>query len=62
MIKLFSHNTNRLHGLDHLRAIAILLVMVFHFGKGVPAWLGLIHQIGWTGVDLFFVLSGGVVE
>jgi len=59
MIKLA--NSNRLHGLDHLRAIAILLVMVFHFGKGVPSWLGPIQEIGWTGVDLFFVLSGYLI-
>nr|WP_319570389.1 acyltransferase [uncultured Draconibacterium sp.] len=61
MIKIFSSNSNRLHGLDHLRAIAILLVMIFHYGRGIPSWLEPIQQIGWTGVDLFFVLSGYLI-
>lgn len=53
MINLFNYNSDRLHGLDHLRAIAILLVMIFHYGKDVPSWLEPVKQIGWTGVDLF---------
>ena len=61
MIRIFSSNSNRLHGLDHLRAIAIILVMVFHYGRGIPSWLEPIKQIGWTGVDLFFVLSGYLI-
>ena len=61
MTKIFNYNSDRLHGLDHLRAIAILLVMIFHFGKGVPSWLEPVKQIGWTGVDLFFVLSGYLI-
>ncbi len=61
MIKIFNYNSNRLHGLDHLRAIAILLVMIFHYGRGIPSWLEPIKQIGWTGVDLFFVLSGYLI-
>ena len=61
MIKMFDYKTDRLHGLDHLRAIAILLVMFFHYGKGIPSWLEPIKQIGWTGVDLFFVLSGYLI-
>jgi len=51
MIKIFNYKSDRLHGLDHLRAIAILLVMVFHFGNGVPSWLEPVKQIGWTGGD-----------
>ncbi|WP_282016104.1 acyltransferase family protein [Marinifilum flexuosum] len=61
MIKIFTNNTNRLHGLDHLRAIAIILVMIFHYGRGIPDWLEPIKRIGWTGVDLFFVLSGYLI-
>ncbi len=61
MIKIFNYNPNRLHGLDHLRAIAILLVMIFHYGRGIPSWLEPVKQIGWTGVDLFFVLSGYLI-
>lgn len=61
MIKIFDFNSDRLHGLDHLRAIAIILVMIFHYGRGVPLWLEPVKQIGWTGVDLFFVLSGYLI-
>lgn len=61
MNKTFNYNTNRLHGLDHLRAIAIILVMIFHYGRGIPDWLDPIRKIGWTGVDLFFVLSGYLI-
>lgn len=61
MTKIFDFKSDRLHGLDHLRAIAIILVMIFHFGKGVPSWLEPVKQIGWTGVDLFFVLSGYLI-
>ncbi|WP_075602578.1 acyltransferase family protein [Saccharicrinis aurantiacus] len=61
MIKITERKTERLHGLDHLRTIAILLVMVFHYGRGIPAYLEPIKQIGWTGVDLFFVLSGYLI-
>jgi peptidoglycan/LPS O-acetylase OafA/YrhL len=59
---MFNYNRNRLHGLDHLRAIAILLVIIYHYhGAGVPNWLEPIKRIGWTGVDLFFVLSGYLI-
>jgi len=61
MIKIFDTKTDRLHGLDHLRAIAIILVMFCHYGRGIPAWLEPVKQIGWSGVDLFFVLSGYLI-
>jgi peptidoglycan/LPS O-acetylase OafA/YrhL len=61
MTKLFNFNSNRLHGLDHLRAIAIILVMFHHYGAGIPSWLVPLKQIGWSGVDLFFVLSGYLI-
>lgn len=61
MIKIFNSNSERLHGLDHLRALAIILVIIFHYGRGVPAWLEPVRNIGWTGVDLFFVLSGYLI-
>ena len=41
-------------GLDLLRAIAIFFVLVWHFDQGL-------FRIGWTGVDLFFVLSGFLI-
>jgi peptidoglycan/LPS O-acetylase OafA/YrhL len=54
----------KFYGLDHLRALAIALVFVFHYSiitGGEPLWLNDISQIGWTGVDLFFVLSGFLI-
>jgi peptidoglycan/LPS O-acetylase OafA/YrhL len=56
-------NNDRLHGLDHLRAIAIVLVLLFHyeFYYGVPEWLATFSSFGWSGVDLFFVLSGYLI-
>lgn len=58
-------NPGKFYGLDHLRAVAILLVFIFHYSiitGGVPAWLNGLSQIGWTGVDLFFVLSGFLIS
>ena len=53
----------RLPGLDLLRAIAIVWVMLFHSwmigGMGGP--LQPIADYGWMGVDLFFVLSGYLI-
>jgi len=52
----------RFAGLDHLRALAILLVFIYHFGLfGHPAWVETVGGFGWTGVDLFFVLSGYLI-
>ncbi|MDH0866371.1 acyltransferase [Mitsuaria sp. GD03876] len=53
----------RLHGLDALRAAAILLVFAYHyqvFVSGRPTF-GWLSEIGWAGVDLFFVLSGYLI-
>src|SRR6266481_3059696 len=55
--------------LDGLRGIAILLVMVFHFWSygvvlGGTLWDRVYSRaagVGWTGVDLFFVLSGFLI-
>ena len=53
------------HGLDTLRAIAILSVIVFHWwgyhGDTLPDALLPVARIGWMGVDLFFVLSGYLI-
>src|SRR5690606_41512665 len=51
-----------LAGLDHLRALAILLVFLCHYrAYDRPAWVNEIGLFGWTGVDLFFVLSGYLI-
>lgn len=55
----------KFYGLDHLRALAIILVFLFHYyilSGGQPAWLPDAASFGWTGVDLFFVLSGFLIS
>src|SRR5260370_18807609 len=59
----------RIPELDGLRGLAILLVLVFHYisQEGVlPSGsfgdrLQSLVIMGWTGVDLFFVLSGFLI-
>jgi len=54
-------NRERQPGLDLLRALAIILVVVYHaalFGFKLP---GRVDRFGWIGVDLFFVLSGYLI-
>src|SRR4051812_13907528 len=47
--------------LDGVRAIAVLLVLLHHFGNGFSGWaLGVVNG-AWVGVDLFFVLSGFLI-
>jgi peptidoglycan/LPS O-acetylase OafA/YrhL len=53
--------------LDGVRGIAVLLVMAFHFCSRLSLENPFQHaargvfDIGWTGVDLFFVLSGFLI-
>lgn len=58
----------RLAGLDVLRGIAVLLVFVRHTpttiypSAGWDEWLlSFVYDIGWFGVELFFVLSGFLI-
>lgn len=57
------NSSDRLPGLDLLRSVAIVWVMLFHSfvvgGLGADwSWLS---RYGWMGVDLFFVLSGFLI-
>ncbi|GAB0155177.1 acyltransferase [Chryseobacterium sp. Alg-005] len=55
--------SERFYGLDHLRAVAILLVLLYHYRAfGHPSWVDEYGRFGWTGVDLFFVLSGFLIS
>ncbi len=52
--------------LDGLRGIAILLVLLHHQTlyrptEGLGRWLSSVPIAGWTGVDLFFVISGFLI-
>lgn len=53
----------RTHSLDLLRATAILLVFAYHYKVFVSGQdtFGWVSNVGWVGVDLFFVLSGYLI-
>jgi peptidoglycan/LPS O-acetylase OafA/YrhL len=69
--------TRQIVGVDAIRCLAAVLVMVFHFsfwiwagsayhpGLGTPppdyAWLTPLTSPGWVGVQIFFVISGFVI-
>lgn len=54
--------------LDGLRGVAILAVLLRHFGLSYPAdtpidqAVSTLFLFGWSGVDLFFVLSGFLIS
>ncbi len=62
-MKLLDTSAPRQPGLDLMRALAILWVMLFHFrlSIGIPHLLYWPSRYGWMGVDLFFVLSGYLI-
>lgn len=54
--------SNRIHSLDFLRGLAVLLVLFRHLPNETSGPLHFVQAIGWTGVDLFFVLSGFLIS
>lgn len=65
-------NEPRIPALDGIRGLAILMIMQYHFWglsfglagyqiTGVDVWAAKIRVLGWTSVDLFFVLSGFLI-
>jgi peptidoglycan/LPS O-acetylase OafA/YrhL len=59
----------RIPELDGIRGVAVLVVVLFHYtiiGPGAPLntmlyWGRAVFRLGWSGVDLFFVLSGFLI-
>ncbi|MGC4050099.1 MAG: acyltransferase [Paludibaculum sp.] len=56
-------SARRIPELDGVRGLAILLVLAVHFGltANLPEPLYSLLRLGWSGVDLFFVLSGFLI-
>jgi len=54
-------SNRRIPELDGLRGLAILLVLFFHYFASsslLPRYVSAFGRLSWSGVDLFFVLSG----
>lgn len=57
----------KIPALDGIRGWAVLIVFFYHYGGGAQSHflplhiLGLIDKLGWSGVSLFFVLSGFLI-
>ena len=61
--------TDRIPELDGVRGLAILMVLFYHIARLNPATVDLpifktilrVAEMGWAGVDVFFVLSGFLI-
>lgn len=57
-----SQAESRIEGLDLIRALAITMVIVHHVGRGLlKGFIPNLFGEAWTGVDLFFLISGFLV-
>ena len=61
-------SSKHIPALDGLRGLAILAVFFHHYGAGggqsgstAIKWMATVCGLGWSGVDLFFVLSGFLI-
>jgi peptidoglycan/LPS O-acetylase OafA/YrhL len=62
--------SGRIPELDGLRGVAIGMVLIFHYFQltlvarpgSLPAYLQAAARLSWSGVDLFFVLSGFLIS
>lgn len=55
----FKYAAGHVPELDGVRGLAVLMILIYHFGGFFP--LSLVANAGWVGVDLFFVLSGFLI-
>jgi peptidoglycan/LPS O-acetylase OafA/YrhL len=62
-----SHAEKHIPALDGIRGLAVLLVVFYHTGGGAKSshlalrTIGTVNKYGWSGVTLFFVLSGFLI-
>lgn len=57
-------NLTRIIGLDYLRGVASISVVIYHYLKYLKIENGILYNVfkyGYLGVDLFFVISGYVI-
>ena len=62
-VRAASSASARIDGLDGLRAISIVIVLIGHGGRvaGHPQWLTSLRTVGVIGVELFFAISGFII-
>jgi peptidoglycan/LPS O-acetylase OafA/YrhL len=65
MLRQQLNDEKRVFGLDLMRAVAILMVLLAHCGWIFPKGIGIFSQVlalfGFLGVEIFFVLSGFLI-